>query len=49
LYNLTKGEYLAKTVIAFSNDAVGEIFVGVKNEPRKIIGIPDEALFLTEE
>ena len=44
-----KGEDLAKTVIAFSNDAGGEIFVGIKNEPREIVGIPDEALFRTEE
>ncbi len=46
---LPKGEELAKTVIAFSNDAGGEIFVGIKNEPHKVVGIPDEMLFRTEE
>ena len=46
---LPKGEDLAKTVIAFSNDAGGEIFIGIKNEPRQVAGIPDEALFRTEE
>jgi predicted HTH transcriptional regulator len=30
---------LAKTFIAFANDAGGELFLGVKNEPREIVGL----------
>jgi len=43
------GSALAKIVIAFSNDAGGELYIGIKDHPRKIIGIPDEELFATEE
>jgi len=32
------GSNLAKTVIAFSNDAGGEIYLGVKDEPREYVG-----------
>ena len=46
---LTSATDLAKTVIAFSNNAGGEILVGIKNKPREIVGIPDEALFEIEE
>lgn len=46
---LPKGEYLARTVIAFSNDAGGDIFIGIKNEPREVVGIPEEELFRLEE
>ena len=46
---LPKGIELAKTVIGFSNDAGGEIIVGIKNQPREITGIPEELLFQTEE
>lgn len=34
----------AKTVIAFANDAGGELFIGVKNNPRLLIGIPENQL-----
>lgn len=40
---------LTKTIVAFANDAGGELFVGIKNEPREIIGIPEEELFQVEE
>ena len=40
---------LCKTVVAFANDAGGEIFIGIKNEPRKIIGISEEKLISMEE
>lgn len=33
-----------KTVIAFANDAGGELFIGVKNNPRSLIGIPENQL-----
>jgi ATP-dependent DNA helicase RecG len=32
------GSNLAKTVIAFSNDAGGEMYLGVKDEPREYVG-----------
>lgn len=31
----------AKTIIAFANDAGGELFIGVKNNPRSIMGIAE--------
>lgn len=37
------------TLIAFSNDAGGEIYAGIKNESREVMGLPDEVLFQTEE
>jgi len=33
---------LCKTVVAFANDAGGELFIGIKNQPRDIIGVPEE-------
>ena len=40
---------LAKTIIAFANDAGGELYIGVKNNPREISGLPEDDLFATEE
>ena len=40
---------IAKTAVAFANDAGGEIFIGVSDNPRKIIGIEENDLFLMEE
>lgn len=42
-------EELAKTVIAFSNDAGGELFIGIKDRPRQVVGMPEEKLLETEE
>lgn len=39
---LPAAEELAKTVIAFSNDAGGELFIGVKDQPRQVVGAPVE-------
>jgi predicted HTH transcriptional regulator len=47
--SLPKKSNLAKTVISFSNDSGGEIYIGIQNDPRKIIGIPEEELLETEE
>ena len=41
--------HLARTVIAFSNDAGGEIYLGVKDEPREIVGLNPEKITLSEE
>ena len=40
---------LCKTIVAFANDAGGELFIGVRNEPREIVGIPEDDLFKLEE
>ena len=40
---------LAKTIVAFANDAGGELFIGVQDEPRKIVGLPEDDLIVTEE
>jgi len=42
---ILSGSKLARTVIAFSNDAGGEIFLGVKDEPREIVSLnPDKII-----
>ena len=40
---------LAKTVISFANDAGGELYFGIGNNPRVIIGIDENNLFSFEE
>jgi len=40
---------LAKTVISFANDAGGELYIGIKNNPRAIVGLPEEELVALEE
>ena len=40
---------LAKTIVAFANDAGGDLFIGIRNEPREVVGFPDEELFRLEE
>ncbi|MCD6426695.1 MAG: ATP-binding protein, partial [Caldisericaceae bacterium] len=40
---------LCKTAVAFANDAGGEIFIGIKDKPREVIGLPEEKLFEIEE
>jgi len=40
---------LAKTIIAFANDAGGELYIGIKDDPREIVGLPEESLFAMEE
>ena len=47
--NLPTKTDLCKTIVAFANDAGGEIFIGIKNQPRKVIGIPEEKLLEIEE
>lgn len=44
-----KGAQVAKTAIAFANGAGGRIVFGVCDEPRRIVGIPDDELFALEE
>ena len=43
------GDQIARTVIAFANGAGGRIVFGVSSDPRRIVGIPEDALFVLEE
>ena len=40
---------LAKTIVAFANDAGGELYIGVGNNPRELVGIAEDELFVLEE
>lgn len=40
---------IAKTIVAFANDAGGEIYLGVEDAPRQIIGLPEDDLPHIEE
>ncbi|MDR2009418.1 MAG: putative DNA binding domain-containing protein [Bacteroidales bacterium] len=40
---------LAKTIVAFANDAGGELYIGIKDNPRKIVGLPEDQLVILEE
>ena len=40
---------LAKSIIAFANDAGGCLYIGVSNDPRDVIGIAEDELMATEE
>ena len=44
-----RGDAVARTIIAFANGAGGTLVFGVQDSPRKIIGIPDDQLFVLEE
>ncbi|MFO7606709.1 MAG: putative DNA binding domain-containing protein [Desulfurivibrionaceae bacterium] len=44
-----KGEQVARTAAAFSNEGGGRIVFGVKDSPRTIIGIPEDRIFSLEE
>lgn len=47
---LNKPLELAKTIVAFANDAGGELIIGVQDDHRKLVGLPeDELLFLEEQ
>ena len=40
---------LPKTVVAFANDAGGEIYIGVRDNPREVVGLPEDKLVELEE
>ena len=40
---------IAKTIVAFANDAGGEIYIGVDDKPRRIIGLAEDSLMRIEE
>ena len=47
--SFSKGDQVAKTVIAFANGAGGKIIFGIKDDSRKVTGIPETKLFPLEE
>lgn len=40
---------IAKTIVAFANDAGGELFIGIRNEPRELVGVKEDTLIRLEE
>lgn len=40
---------IAKTIVAFANDAGGEIYIGINDKPRQIVGLPEDSLPQIEE
>ena len=40
---------LAKTIVAFANDAGGDLYIGVRNSPRELVGVPEAELLKVEE
>ncbi|UBM62787.1 putative DNA binding domain-containing protein [Candidatus Sulfidibacterium hydrothermale] len=46
---LPRKSELNKTVVAFANDAGGQLFIGIKDYPREIIGLDEEQLIRMEE
>lgn len=40
---------LCKTIISFANDAGGTLFLGIKDTPREVIGLPEDQLMRIEE
>ena len=40
---------IAKTVVAFANDAGGVILIGIEDEPRKVVGLSEKEILQTEE
>lgn len=46
---LPSSQELAKTIIAFANDAGGDLIIGIQDKPREIIGINEDELLSLEE
>ena len=46
---LPEGNQIVQTVIAFSNSAGGEIFIGIDDKTRKVSGVSDSEIFKLEE
>lgn len=40
---------LAKTICAYANDAGGDIYIGIQDNPRLIVGLPEDELVELEE
>ncbi|MEG1540246.1 MAG: putative DNA binding domain-containing protein, partial [Muribaculaceae bacterium] len=46
---LPENSDLAKTMVAFANDAGGDLYIGVADDPREVIGLDEEKLMAIEE
>ncbi len=46
---LSANSDIAKTIVAFANDAGGDIFFGVADEPREVVGLDSDSLMELEE
>jgi len=46
---LPQKDQIIKTAIAFCNTVGGTIFIGIENETKKVIGIPESDIFAMEE
>ena len=40
---------LAKTIISFANDAGGELLIGIRDNPREVVGLIEADLVANEE
>ena len=40
---------LAKTIVAFANDAGGDLYIGVADDPREVVGLDEDKLVTIEE
>ena len=47
--SLPTNSELAKTILAFANDAGGEIYFGIKDTPREVVGLNENDLLTLEE
>ncbi len=47
--SIPTGADFARTIVAFANDAGGDLYVGIKNEPRELTGVHEDDLFRLEE
>lgn len=47
--HMPSGLQIEKTAIAFSNDAGGDIYIGIENQSRTVIGLPENELIKLEE
>lgn len=46
---LPSGDHIVKTVTAFSNIAGGEIYIGIEDSTKKVVGVPEDEVFKLEE
>ena len=47
--NMPTNAELAKAIVSFANDAGGEFFLGIQDNPREVIGIEEDQLIALEE
>ncbi len=47
--DLPKKSDLNKTIVSFANDAGGRLIIGIKDTPRKVVGVNEDDRFIMEE